>query len=85
MDSTITIRIDSETKKQAKKVLDNLGLDLSSAINIYLKQIVKKEAIPFTIDNSRVGVKDDASFEQRDEEKDDELFEAIRQELNGVG
>lgn len=86
MDTTITIRVDSETKKNAKNVLDNLGLDLSSAINIYLKQIIKKQAIPFSIDNTQVEPKEIVVDEDhRDAHKDDELFESIRDEMNGVG
>jgi len=45
--STIQVRIDDKTKKAAQKVLSNLGLDLSGAIKIYLKQIVIKKGLPF--------------------------------------
>lgn len=31
------------------KILENLGLDLSTAINMYLVQIVQKKGIPFQI------------------------------------
>lgn len=47
--STIQIRIDEKTKKSAKKVLDKIGLDMSSAIKVYLKQIVISQAIPFPL------------------------------------
>lgn len=46
---TIQVRIDEKTKKSAKKVLDKLGLDFSSAIKIYMHQIVTSEGIPFKI------------------------------------
>jgi DNA-damage-inducible protein J len=45
----IQIRIDDETKKSSKKVLDKLGLDMSSAIKIYLKQIIQHQGIPFPL------------------------------------
>lgn len=44
---TIQIRIDEKTKKSAKKVLDNIGMDMSSAVKVYLKQIVITQGIPF--------------------------------------
>ena len=47
--STIQIRIDEKTKRSAKKVLDELGLDMSSAIKLYLKQISVKKGIPFPL------------------------------------
>ncbi len=47
--TTIQIRTKSQTKKAAQKVLQNLGLDLSTAINLYLVQIIEKKGIPFMI------------------------------------
>ncbi|QQR55627.1 type II toxin-antitoxin system RelB/DinJ family antitoxin [Candidatus Peregrinibacteria bacterium] len=47
--STIQVRIDPKTKKQAKKILDKVGLDMSSAIKIYLTQVVISQGIPFPI------------------------------------
>lgn len=47
--STIQVRIDEKTKKSAQRVLDDVGLDLSSAIKVYLKQIVIMKGIPFQL------------------------------------
>ncbi|MCF7844573.1 MAG: type II toxin-antitoxin system RelB/DinJ family antitoxin [Kiritimatiellales bacterium] len=47
--TTIQIRTDNDLKKQAQAILKDLGLDLSSAINLYLHQIIIKEGIPFEI------------------------------------
>ena len=47
MTTTIQIRIDSKVKNAAKKILDELGLDMSSAIKLYLSQIVHSKGIPF--------------------------------------
>jgi DNA-damage-inducible protein J len=46
--SFIQIRIDEDTKKAAQNILNNLGLDLTSAIKIYLKQIVITKGIPLS-------------------------------------
>ena len=32
------IRIDKEVKKEANELFDDLGLDMSSAVNIFLRQ-----------------------------------------------
>lgn len=47
--TTLQIRIDEKIKKDAKLVLDSMGLDMSSAIKIYLKQVVLTQSIPFPI------------------------------------
>ena len=43
------IRIEENTKKEAVKLLEGLGLNLSEAINIFLKQVILKNGIPFEI------------------------------------
>lgn len=47
--ANINVRVDENTKIQAEKIVDALGLNMSSAINIYLKQIVLTNSIPFEI------------------------------------
>lgn len=47
--NNIQIRIDEATKKAAKTVLDALGVDMSSAIKVYLKQIIIHGGIPFKL------------------------------------
>lgn len=43
------ISIDSETKAQAQEMLADLGMDLSTAVNIFLKQMLYEGGIPFAI------------------------------------
>ena len=47
--TTLQIRIDEKIKKEAKLILEHLGLDMSSAIKIYLKQVVLTQSIPFPV------------------------------------
>lgn len=47
--TTTTITIDSNIKAQAQELLADFGLDLSTAINIFLRQTVYENAIPFEI------------------------------------
>ncbi len=44
--TTIQIRIDEKTKNEAKKVLDEIGINMSSAIKMYLRQITKRKKLP---------------------------------------
>ena len=43
------IRIEESTKKQAVELLAGLGLSLSDAVNIFLKQILLRGGIPFDV------------------------------------
>ena len=45
----INLVVDKKVKEESVKVLEDLGLSLSMAINIYLKQIIKTNSIPFEI------------------------------------
>ena len=44
------IRIDADIKKAAADLFDNLGLDLSGAVNMFLYQCVLRGGIPFSIE-----------------------------------
>lgn len=43
------ITIDAETKAKAQAMLSDFGMDLSTAVNIFLKQMIYEGAIPFAI------------------------------------
>ena len=47
--TTLQVRIDEETKEQAKQILGELGLDLSSAIKLFLRNIIITESIPLDL------------------------------------
>ena len=49
LDNQIQIRIDSDTKQKAQKILDNIGLDISSAVKLLLKQVVNTGTMPLEI------------------------------------
>ncbi len=45
----VTLRVDEELKKQADTLFDELGLSLSTAFNIFLRQSVREQQIPFKV------------------------------------
>lgn len=45
----LQVRIDAQTKKEADALFSELGLDTSTAIRVFIKQALKKRAIPFSI------------------------------------
>jgi len=45
--TTINIRIDEDLKKKATKTFASLGLDMSSAVKLFLYQTIKENGLPF--------------------------------------
>lgn len=50
MESTnLNIRTDKEVKLQAEKIFDALGLNMTTAVNIFLRQAIRENGIPFEV------------------------------------
>ena len=47
--TSMSIRLDSEVKEQAKQVFNNLGMDMTTAINIFLRQAIQYQGLPFDV------------------------------------
>ena len=47
--SDLHVRLDANIKKQAESVLDDLGIAPSSAINMFYRQIISHDGIPFKV------------------------------------
>lgn len=45
----MSIRMDTELKKQAESMLADMGLNMTTAMNIFLRQVVRQGKIPFEI------------------------------------
>ena len=46
---TTTMRLDPELKDEALQILEPLGLNLTSAVNIFLKAVVREKGLPFDL------------------------------------
>lgn len=81
--ATIQVRVDPSTKSQVSEILDGLGIRISDAITMYLRQIILNDGIPFdlklpnkltakTLDNAKAGkdLHEVASVEKLFEELD---------------
>lgn len=47
--TSMSIRLDSEVKEQAQQVFTNLGMDMTTAINIFLRQAIQYQGLPFDV------------------------------------
>lgn len=53
MTTPTQIRIDSEIKKQASELFSSLGLDMSTAVNLFLYQCVLRGGLPFSVEQPK--------------------------------
>lgn len=45
--ASVYTRVDPETKEQAERILAELGIPMSNAVGMFLKQVVIQRGIPF--------------------------------------
>ncbi len=45
----ISLRVDDDVKRNAEITLNDIGLSMSAAINIFLKKIAREKRIPFEL------------------------------------
>mgnify|MGYP004503661143 FL=1 len=48
--TNLNVRVDSTLKQESDKLFKNLGLNMSTAINMFLTKCVKTSSIPFKIE-----------------------------------
>ena len=51
--SAINVQVDTKDKELATNILKDLGLNMSTAINMFIKQIIKKDGLPFEVRNPK--------------------------------
>lgn len=51
MTSAININVDTKIKREATAILKELGLNMSTFINMALIQVIKRNGVPFEVEN----------------------------------
>ena len=89
----ITVRVDAATKKQAEKMLDEMGINMTTFIASSLKALVREKRIPFEMVTSQYLVDKEivASLMEAEQEANDpntkwmsheEVFGSLREKHN---
>ena len=60
---SMNIRMDSEIKKQAQELFSNIGMDMTTAINVFLRQAILHDGLPFSVRNFKPNKKTAAAIE----------------------
>ncbi len=72
MNVNVTLRVDENLKKEAETLFSELGLNLTSAFNIFLRQSVRERQIPFRVTKNVPNAATLAAIEAS--EKGEELY-----------
>ncbi len=67
--TNINVRVDTDLKRNAEVLFNDLGLNLSSAINIFLKSAVSHDGIPFDVKRYYPNVETQAALSEYEEMK----------------
>lgn len=84
--SNINIRVDSKVKQEAEELFSKLGMNMSTAINVFLRQSIGFGGIPFEIRLNEANASTRAAIEDvennRNLSKPFYSVEALMEELN---
>ena len=47
--TSMTVRTDKKIKQQAQAIFSELGMDMSTAVNVFLRQAIKHNGFPFEL------------------------------------
>lgn len=47
--SIVNVKVPQEVKDEANKLFEELGLNMSTAVNLFLKKAIKEQGLPFKV------------------------------------
>ncbi|MFV8380395.1 type II toxin-antitoxin system RelB/DinJ family antitoxin [Corynebacterium hindlerae] len=65
--SSVTIRVDQETKTEASRIAEDFGFDLSSITRAFYRQIVREQRIPLNLSYPRPNTESQAALRAAEE------------------
>lgn len=63
-DTSMTIRMNKEVKRAAQDIFSALGMDMTTAINVFLRQAIIAKGFPFPVRLNKPNAKTIAAFEE---------------------
>ena len=89
--STYSIRMDSNLKKEFDSICEDFGMSSTTAINVFAKAVVRERRIPFEIRSENKGMtafnalRQSAKKNRVQDMSMEEIDEEIRQAREGIG
>ena len=83
--TTLNIPIDEKVEKEAEELFSDFGLDIPTAVNIFLRQSIRENCIPFNIEREVPNADTIAAMREAEDMKKAEYMESkIGEEYEGV-
>lgn len=68
--TNMNIRMNSDVKKQAQELFSSLGMDMTTAINVFLIQAVEYQGLPFEVKRKVPNAETTAATKEVERDKD---------------
>lgn len=72
MMAQISLRVDDDVKRGAEQVLNDIGLSMATAINIFLRKVARERRIPFELSADPFYSEDNIRYLERKKKEIDE-------------
>jgi len=77
----VTIRLDRDIKERAEQMFEDLGMNLSTAYNIFTRQALRQGRIPFEISDPFYSEKNQAELKRRIDEIENGTARLVHHDL----
>ena len=75
--TNLNIRIDRDLKEQAEQILNELGLNMTTTINVFLRTAVREHGIPFSL---KPDISDKTAVPDKTVVSDETAIAAVKEE-----
>lgn len=85
--TSISVRMDTQTKQEGEALFEELGLNMSTAINMFVKQAIRENRIPFIVGDPKPNAESLQAIQEAEDffasgrkarfEKPEELFDEL--------
>ena len=82
--TTLNIRIEENIKNKANKTLSSLGLDMSTAVKLFLNQVITEDGLPFTPTKNMSAIKNRWDKEVADALKNGKRYTSAKAMHNDI-
>lgn len=80
--TAMTVRLDSDIKRQFDKLCEDFGMSANTAFNIFVKAVIRNRSIPFEIKGSENPAALDLFLKQREQAESDTTPELSLEDIN---
>jgi len=81
--TTINVRVDETIKRNVEQLFDNMGMNISTAVNIFFRQCLMEEALPFQPKIKRTSLSE-ALKEAQEQAKENGASGMAMDEINSI-